>query len=202
MAPKFLKAVYLRCFVEEGNSHWFSNAESQFRKYLLPRKDEGLKCLQIGVFRGDATVWLINNILTNENSSLDDVDTWEGSSEHKQLDMNFGDVEKEYDARVDRHPRVRKNRMSSDKFFSLNLLKYDFKYIDGDHSKDQVIKDANNAINCCRLGGIIAFDDYDWNRESLSDNRPKEAIDAFISNNRTRVKILHHEYQLWIEVIG
>jgi predicted O-methyltransferase YrrM len=130
------------------------------------------------------------------------VDTWEGSLEFKKVGMNFVDVEIEYDMKVGNHHQVRKNKTTSDSFFLINTKKFDFIFIDGDHSRNQVMKDANNALLSCQVGGIIAFDDYDWNIEWPSEDRPKDAIDQFLEANRSRIKVLHKKHQVWIQVIG
>jgi predicted O-methyltransferase YrrM len=115
---------------------------------------------------------------------------------------NFTDVEIEYNRRVKQHNQVRKNKTTSDNFFRANTKKYDFIYIDGDHSRDQVTKDANNALYSCRIGGIIAFDDYDWMLEWPPEDRPKDAIDLFIEANQSRIKVLHKASQVWVQVIS
>lgn len=192
-----MKILFIR-----GKDSWHS-AQPHYREYLLAKKSQKLRLLQIGVFRGDFTIWLIENILANNKESfLEDVDTWQGSLEHKQMGTNFIDVEKLYDSKVKQHHQVRKNKTTSDNFFLANTAKYDFIYIDGDHSRDQVTKDANNALHSCQIGGIIAFDDYDWKLEWPSEDRPKDAIDLFIEANQNRIKVLHKEHQVWIQVIS
>ena len=61
--------------------NWFAaTAQADFETYLAEFKDKpNLKFLQLGVFTGDATVWLCNNILTDKSSKLIDVDTAEVS---------------------------------------------------------------------------------------------------------------------------
>ena len=60
--------------------NWFSYVYPNFRDFLfdLAGKDD-LRFLQLGVFTGDASVWMLENILTGSNCQLHDVDTWEGS---------------------------------------------------------------------------------------------------------------------------
>jgi predicted O-methyltransferase YrrM len=199
---KHLRHLYKQILAVRGKGSWHSE-QPQYREYLLTRKSQKLDILQIGVFRGAFTIWLIENILVNNKESfLEDVDTWKGSLEHEQMDTNFIDVEVEYDKRVKQHNQVHKNKTTSDNFFLTNSKKYDFIYIDGDHSRDQVTKDANNALHSCRVGGIIAFDDYDWMPEWQSKDRPKDAIDLFIEANQSRIKVLHKESQVWIQVIS
>lgn len=52
------------------------------------------------------------------------------------------------------------HRMTSDDFFKQNKEQFDLIFIDGLHHYDQVHRDAQNAINCLRPGGWIAFHDF------------------------------------------
>ena len=69
-------------------------AIENFKNYLLPfagRKE--LNFLQVGAFTGDASKWLLDNVLTHETSRLVDVDTWRGSDEIAHHEMDWSDVE-------------------------------------------------------------------------------------------------------------
>jgi hypothetical protein len=52
---------------------------------------------------------------------------------------------------------------------------YDFIYIDGDHSPAGVLTDAVMAWGLLRKGGVMLFDDYEYDREPT-----KIGIDAFL----------------------
>ena len=52
------------------------------------------------------------------------------------------------------------HQQDSDSFFSGNVQLYDFVYIDGDHSYEQVRKDIANSWKYLRPGGILAGDDF------------------------------------------
>ena len=81
--------------------NWFVEAEYNFKTYLEHFKGKpNLKFIQAGVFTGDATVWLLDNILTNESSLLVDVDTWKGSDEEEHKNMDFEDVFLYYKERI------------------------------------------------------------------------------------------------------
>jgi hypothetical protein len=59
--------------------NWFesTDAKPNFERNLLPLADKEIKCLQIGAYTGDATKWMVENILKQPHSFLVDVDTWE-----------------------------------------------------------------------------------------------------------------------------
>jgi predicted O-methyltransferase YrrM len=58
--------------------------------------------------------------------------------------------------------------MTSDKMFSeLENVKFDFIYIDGDHSYEQVLRDLNNSFKVLKVGGCILVDDYAWIKDTV-----------------------------------
>jgi FkbM family methyltransferase len=51
----------------------------------------------------------------------------------------------------------------TDAFFH---YRFDFIYIDGDHTEDEVFNDGMEAFRCCLKDGYILFDDYGWREET------------------------------------
>jgi hypothetical protein len=82
--------------------NWFAaTAQKNFAELLLRISDKpDLKFLQLGAFTGDASIWLLNNVLTQEGSHLTDVDTWLGSDEKAHHEMDFNQVEQVYDEKL------------------------------------------------------------------------------------------------------
>ena len=202
LSPTFLKETYFRKQNKSTPSTWFDIARSEFEKFLLPLRFDDLKILQIGAFRGDASKWMLDELLKSTSSILYDVDTWEGSAEHPDLNEKYSEIEMSYDRNISGFKNVMKNKMTSDAFFEINEIDFDFIYIDGDHHRDQVATDAENALKVCRTGGIIAFDDYGWDIMDGSENRPKDAIDNFLRKHGNQIEILHKHYQVWVRVIS
>jgi predicted O-methyltransferase YrrM len=160
-----------------------------------------VRMLQIGAYTGDASLWLYDNILKyNSESVLVDVDTWEGSDEPSHHQMNWESVEQFYDVKTEagqQSKKIVKVKSTSDWFFKNNLEKYDFIYVDGDHTSYGVIKDAINAYECLHVNGIIGFDDYQWSAGLGYLNEPRLAIEAFHAVYYDRLEILVDGYQRW-----
>jgi predicted O-methyltransferase YrrM len=187
--------------------NWFeSDGKNNFQTHLLPLKDNPLRALQIGAYTGDASVWIWEHLLkNNSNSVLIDIDTWEGSDEPSHHQMNWESVESFYDVKTgeaQRQRKIIKIKSTSDWFFKNNLEKYNFIYIDGDHTSYGVLKDAVNAYECLNINGIIAFDDYKWSAGLGYLNEPKLAIDAFSTIYSDRLELLVDGYQRWYKKIG
>jgi predicted O-methyltransferase YrrM len=185
---------------------WFVNdGQSNFEKILLPAfAGKSIRILQIGAYTGDASVWIYNNLLSSSDSVLIDVDTWEGSDEPVHYNMNWSTVETVYDAKTrggQESRKIVKYKGTSDSFFKNNVEKYDFIYVDGDHTAYGVLKDAVSAYECLNIGGIIAFDDYRWSAGLGALKEPRLAIDAFSAVYQDRLQLVLQDYQCWYKKI-
>ena len=181
--------------------NWFVRQQYNFENHLLHLAGQpDLKFLQIGVFTGDASRWLCENILTDKTSWLYDVDTWAGSDEVKHEPLNFDKVFEFYEERIATLKSTVRLRMTSDEYFAGdNTIRFDFIYIDGDHTAEQVTKDAENAWKLLKPKGIMAFDDYMWGQDMSPELTPKPAIDDFLNNHVGEYNILNKDYQVWIQ---
>ncbi len=186
--------------------NWFkSDGLKNFTEHLLLNfAEKSIRCLQIGAYAGDASVWLYNNLLKNSDSVLIDVDTWEGSDEPIHKKMNWYTVENIYDAKTKEgrdFKKIIKYKGTSDSFFRNNRQKYDFIYVDGDHTAYGVLKDAVASYECLNINGIIAFDDYQWSAGLGTIKEPKMAIDAFDNIYKDRLELILQDYQCWYRKI-
>lgn len=186
--------------------NWFADTgQKLFEQYLQEFVGEEVTMLQIGAFTGDASVWLAENILTHPGALLIDVDTWRGSDEDAHLGYDWSDVERTYKDKVAPHgERVVHFVDTSDHFFSVEgrLPAMDFVYIDGDHSALQVLRDAINAFEVLRVGGILAFDDYEWISGKGRIFDPCVAINSFRHLFADYIEVLHVGYQVWCRKIS
>jgi predicted O-methyltransferase YrrM len=183
--------------MENDTPNWFEPvARQNFETYLTPMAGKpNLRFIQVGVFAGHASKWLLENILTDQSSKLVDIDTWGGSDEHTEID--FVAIHKEYLERVGKYPNV--YSVVADSMMYLPHLKKDYSdfiYIDGDHRALAVQEDAENAWLLLKSGGILAFDDYLWTDQV---DTPKEAVDKFIATHNEELIVLHHGYQVWVQ---
>lgn len=185
--------------------NWFANdGLPNFTRFLAPLQGKPIKALQIGSYTGDASVWLVDNVLTHPDSVLVDIDTWEGSDEPVHHEMNWKTVEELYDQKTEsarNQNKIVKYKGTSESFFLQNTMKFDFIYVDGDHTSYGVIKDAVSSYECLKVDGIIAFDDYQWSAGLGPLKEPKLAIDAFNNIYLDRLELLLRDYQCWYRKI-
>ena len=186
-----------------GYPNWFEKNAIKYFDLMLPERFAGkplIDFLQIGTYTGDASEWIMNNIITDKTSWLTDVDTWYGSEEEAHKVLNWKEIEDYYDSRMSNYTNVCKIKGDSKKFLqSAQLDHYDFIYIDGDHTSAGVYSDATLAWKCLKKNGLMAFDDYRWTHDSgLPELSPKNGIDSFLKDISTQYELLISNEQLWI----
>jgi predicted O-methyltransferase YrrM len=187
---------------------WFSHtAKPNFEKHLtLQGRQSRMECLQLGVYTGDASLWMLQNLGDIE---LTDVDTWQGSDEEAHESMDFEDVYNTYlyktsdyenDGKCYHYRTTTMNFLLSElseKEYARN--KYDFIYIDADHTTVGVLLDAELSWPLLKSGGILAFDDYTWGSNLLPHHTPKPAIDMFVDRHKDELEILDINDQYWVK---
>ena len=156
--------------------------------------------LELGTFEGRAAVWLGKNILP-ENGWLYAVDTWEGSAEHSHFNMekieeNFDNNLWEFNAH-NPHKIIFKKKMTTHEALStMSFMRFGWIYVDASHKARDVLSDAVMAWHLLVKGGVMVFDDYAWEIAQGELNRPKIALDAFLSIFGDELDILDKHYQL------
>ena len=177
----------------EGLQNWFrlNHTDEQFSRHLLSFVGQPkLRFLQIGVYAGDATMWLFRHVLTHPTSILYDVDPWIVDPDDEWDDMVPGQrlgAEELYDRRTSllrAKGRIRKVALTSGEFFAQwTDADFDFAYVDGNHAARNALEDGIDAFRRLKLGGLLAFDDYGWRHPVRPGTlaEPTVAIDAFLT---------------------
>ena len=180
---------------------WFSiTAKPNFERFLIPLAgQDNLTFLQLGAYTGDASLWMLDNVLTGKESMLVDVDTWEGSDEEVHKKMNFSDVEAAYDAKV--RGRAVKSKTTTVKYLLKNSFEYDFVYVDADHTAASALIDAEIAWQYLKPNGILAFDDYEWGSHLPAHLAPKLGINLFMARYQGKFENLVVNGQVWLRKI-
>ena len=177
---KIEKEVYNNFISYKENQKWFCN-NLHFLKSNLINKEYINNILEIGSYEGRSAIFFLNHF---SNSTITCVDTWGGSDEQKDLDARI--IEKNFDINLNKYNkfnRMKKFKMSSNKFFHQNKNMFDLIYVDGDHSRDQVYMDINNSWKILNKNGILILDDYLWWFYKNLKMNPSTAINNFIKEN-------------------
>jgi len=122
----------------------------------------GGSVLEIGAYEGAGSNLIHKYLQPIKQVACDPWDDSyvEGEVEFKNQYDNFKHNTKRFN--------ITEMRMTSDKMFSeLDNVKFDFIYIDGDHSYEQVLRDLNNSFKVLKVGGVILVDDYAWIKDTV-----------------------------------
>ena len=184
--------------------NWFEQtAKHNFEKFLTPLAgQDNLKFLQLGVYTGDASVWMCENILTGKDCWLIDVDTWKGSAEEAHESMDFNDVYNTYRLKTNKYKDRIKSFDVTTTWFLTSVRKepdYDFVYVDADHTTVGVLMDAELSFPQLKSGGIMAFDDYTWGGDASPELTPALGIDLFLARHHEEYETLVVNDQYWIK---
>ncbi len=183
---------------------WFYWAPELW-KHLVAQLSERKEVLEIGSFEGRSAAWLIENLLV-DGGWIDCIDTWEGGEEHKSGEISGAEERFDFNMEVlrERFPERRVTKFKNKSLLALAKLlvrhsakgHYNFIYVDGSHTANDVLADACMAWPLLKSGGIMVFDDYLWGEARDVLHRPKLAVDAFVNINAEHLDILHAGYQL------
>ena len=182
---------------------WFSHNIPVWQE-IIPKMAKRDKFLEVGAFEGRATCWLMQNALS-DTGTIRCVDTWQGSPEHTDIDMD-----QVYLRFLKNTARTKKpnqelitGKTTSTAYLGKLLAaeeKFDLIYIDGHHSAPYVMTDCSMAYWLLEPGGILIMDDYLWKIHELpASQRPKEALDAFLSAFSEMVVLVSVGYQLIVQ---
>jgi hypothetical protein len=78
---------------------------------------------------------------------------------------------------------------------------FDFVYVDGSHSADEVLADAVMAFGLLKKNGYMIFDDYLWKEAADALDRPKMSIDAFVNMFQKHIEVKMINYQFVIQKV-
>jgi predicted O-methyltransferase YrrM len=180
---------------------WFSYNVPLWNEVLSPLKGQPVHALEVGVFEGRSTVWLLENILTHPEATLTWVDPFTGSAEH--ADMNLSGLEDRFRANTARFGEKCQGHVgkSQDALRDMRGEQFDLIYLDGSHEAADVMADAVLAWPLLKVGGLLGFDDYGWRVFPEPERRPGPAVDAFLGLMRGHFQELHRGYQVWVKKV-
>ena len=189
----------------EFTEDWFSenNPEKvvrQFDEILSEFKGRPCMFLEIGSFEGMSTIWMLENILTEEKSQIFCIDAWAEWT---------GDAFVRFISNINKTGLKDKVHIvkgdSSEELRIFPKEYFDFIYVDGNHDEKAVIKDAINSFRILKKGGIMALDDYllgirypNTPGSKAMNGLAKKAIDYFVNVFEDELEVIHKDYQLWI----
>ena len=175
------------------------------------------KILEIGSFEGRSTCYMIESSAAERDVEMHCVDTWEGSTEHAEIDMSAVEQRFRKNTALAISTVPHKVDLVTHKSTSLLALtqlissghasSFDLIYVDGSHRAPDVLSDAVLSFHLLRPMGLLIFDDYLWSMERAGEqdsfNMPKPAIDSFVNIYQRNLIVLPARLsQIYIQKLG
>ena len=198
----FTGTEFVRADKYTEENYYFILSFTQDWNGEFKKSTHGMKfnfALEIGAFEGLTTCYICDNLLNPEGRIIvidpmpDDYNT-----------LPFGEDNKMFEGQYERFIRNTKGkpvelmRMKSSDAFKISSFtdyRFDFIYIDGDHSTNAVYLDGVNSLKVCKIGGYILFDDYQWRPET------RDGIDRFLREYDRYIEVVKVGYQILIKKI-
>jgi hypothetical protein len=141
--------------------------KAQARKAVLQQLPKGGVCVEVGVWRGDFTRMLLNQL---KPSKLTLIDPWksfedrdaafDGQTEDAKFEGIYQSVLAKYETEISNGQVDVLRAMSTEAFKDFHAESLDFVYLDGDHSYEGVKADLEGVLPLMKINGVIMLDDF------------------------------------------
>ena len=184
------------------SSDWAAAHFFTWSELLHGLRDKPVRILEIGSWEGRSALFFLNFL---PRSRIVCVDTFGGNVEH-HADDHFAKLALKSEAQFDANLVAHSDRVEKFVGSSATVLpelgiagrRFDLAYIDGSHMAADVYRDAALTWPMMQRGGIVMFDDYEWDHMAKDAERPKVGVDAFLAAVDGQFREIHRDYQLII----
>jgi hypothetical protein len=201
-------------YSEEDAAKWFAGTTFGYdwtschfptwAALLAPYRGAPARVLKVGSWEGRSALFFLNYL---PQSQLVCIDTFEGSEEHSAHPEAFAEdlpkIERRFDANLAPFVgRIDKRKAPSAMALAeLGIVgrRFDIAYIDGSHRSADVYSDGVLAWSMLVSGGIMIFDDYEWEYMPDPKSNPRLGIDSFIRAFEGLYRIVHKGFQVAVE---
>jgi predicted O-methyltransferase YrrM len=185
---------------------WTSWHFPSWIKLLAPLRGRNLRALEIGSWEGRSALFFLNYL---PHLTLTCIDTFAGGQEHQEAAARNPEealILRDVESKFDRNTSAFKGRIekikagSADALIGLGLegRRFDLAYIDGGHRSSEVYSDAVLAWPLMATGGLMIFDDYEWNEMPQRLDNPGPGVDAFLAAFAGQYREVMRSYQIAI----
>ena len=189
---------------------WFTNGLINFEYAKAQMGTLPAAILEIGCHEGRSTCWMLENLLA-EDGTITCVDPFANEPLSafrndqppapnliEQVFCHNTGLVKKSDQTVRLMPTLSLYALAK---LITEQAQFDFVYVDGSHSADEVLADAVMAFGLLKKNGYMIFDDYLWMAAADSLDRPKMSIDAFVNMFQKHIEIKMINYQYIIQKV-
>ena len=140
--------------------------------------------LEIGSHEGRSAIWFLEHVLTHPKSMLKCVDPWEKRGAKEVFMANLAESGLRKKTRV-------VGRKSCEYF--LGFGKFDFVYVDGEHTQMAVLSDMVKGWEALKPGGVMIIDDFLWPPVPNSHTPETARVETFMAAVVPRLGTLLHK---------
>jgi predicted O-methyltransferase YrrM len=181
---------YIDDWVSSNIANWL-----EWLGHLIGRA--GVAGLEIGSYEGRSACWFLDHVLTDPSSRLTCIDPWYDQSRRQRFEASIADT-------------GRAMQVGSWQDVSRKVLHFisdqslDFAYIDGSHEARDVLADGLAVLPLLKPGGVMIFDDYEWDKPDLARVRPGIGVDCFLAVTVPAgvVEVVGKGYQVAVRRVG
>jgi hypothetical protein len=176
---------YFISSIEPSDDWYFTMGANEFFNRNITEfiGKPNLRFLEIGSYIGTSATEQLKNVLTGENSTITCVDIWDTLGIEDLFDkqtLPYAD-------------KITKVKSDSKVWLEQNQdQRFDFIYIDGDHSAASIEFDTRLSWPMLKIGGVMALDDVLLNDETTQANN------AFVESVKDKIIIIENGYQIWL----
>jgi predicted O-methyltransferase YrrM len=193
----------------EGKSFSFDWTSWHFPNWiplLAPYRRRSLRIMEIGSWEGRSALFFLNYL---PRAKLTCIDTFAGGQEHQEAAARNPDearILREVEGKFDRNtadfgPRIEKVKAPSTTALvelGLESRRFDLAYVDGGHRSSEAYADGTLTWPLMAQGGLVIFDDYQWNEMPQPLDNPGPGIDAFLKAIKGQYRVVLDDYQIGI----
>jgi predicted O-methyltransferase YrrM len=192
---------------KEFATDWTSWHFPNWTKLLNSRRNRAVRVLEIGSWEGRSALFFLNYL---PRATLTCIDTFAGGQEHQEAAARTraeARFLRSIEGRFDRNTSAFKKRIQKIKAPSTAALaelaiqnrRFDLAYVDGGHRAVEAYADGALTWPLMARGGLVLFDDYEWNEMPKPLDNPGAGIDAFLKSITGQYRLVHKSYQVAIE---
>jgi hypothetical protein len=179
------------------------NLKSSLKEIFKGEVSSKMLCVEIGSFEGLGSITINNFLCRHSESILYCIDPFDDEYVKGNEQTSFwnyackGQKGRFYNNTKLYSKIVPWQGYSDEMIVKLDDNSVDFAYIDGDHTPNQVYKDAINIFPKMKNGSVILFDDYEFTTNGIIT---ADGINKFLLEYSGNYELLLKNWQLAIRV--
>jgi hypothetical protein len=141
--------------------------KAQIRRQMLQRMPKGGVCVEVGVWRGDFTRMILNQLVPDKMILIDPwknfderTDAFDGRTKDQEFEDIYQSVCNKYASELKSGQLEIERGLSQPVLAGMEPESVSFIYLDGDHSYEGVKADLAAVFPLMKPSGIIMMDDY------------------------------------------